>query len=86
MNAQRANALHNTPLANPTDRSRTPPISPARSTSCSWICSACTSRQRIHWHISEPHFRDYHRLPDEQGDELFATTDAIAERVRKIGE
>jgi starvation-inducible DNA-binding protein len=36
-------------------------------------------------HVSKPHFRDYHRLLDEQGDQIFATTDAIAERVRKIG-
>ena len=38
-----------------------------------------------HWHISGPHFRDYHLLLDEQGEQIFATTDAIAERVRKIG-
>jgi starvation-inducible DNA-binding protein len=41
--------------------------------------------KKLHRHISGLHFRDYHRLPDEQGDQLFATTDAIAERVRKIG-
>jgi starvation-inducible DNA-binding protein len=39
----------------------------------------------FHWHMSGPHFRDYHLLLDEQGDQIFATTDAIAERVRKIG-
>ena len=39
----------------------------------------------FHWHISGPHFRDYHLLLDEQADQLFATTDVIAERVRKIG-
>ena len=37
------------------------------------------------WHMSGPHFRDYHLLLDEQGDQIFATTDDIAERVRKIG-
>jgi starvation-inducible DNA-binding protein len=41
--------------------------------------------KNFHWHISGPHFRDFHLLLDEQGDEIFATTDAIAERVRKIG-
>jgi starvation-inducible DNA-binding protein len=41
--------------------------------------------KNFHWHMSGPHFRDYHLLLDEQGDQLFATTDAIAERVRKIG-
>src|SRR5215475_9160761 len=39
----------------------------------------------FHWHLSGPHFRDYHLLFDEQGDQLFAMTDPIAERVRKIG-
>jgi starvation-inducible DNA-binding protein len=41
--------------------------------------------ENFHWHMSGPHFRDYHLLLDEQGDQIFATTDAIAERVRKIG-
>src|SRR5438270_13559337 len=41
--------------------------------------------KNFHWHVSGPHFRDYHLLLDEQGDQLFATTDVIAERVRKIG-
>jgi starvation-inducible DNA-binding protein len=41
--------------------------------------------KNFHWHVSGPHFRDYHLLLDEQGDEIFAATDAIAERVRKIG-
>src|SRR4029450_5654165 len=41
--------------------------------------------KNFHWHVSGPHFRDYHLLLDEQGEEIFATTDAIAERVRKIG-
>lgn len=41
--------------------------------------------QKFHWHMSGPHFRDYHLLMDEQADQIFATTDSIAERVRKIG-
>ncbi|HWS66791.1 MAG TPA: DNA starvation/stationary phase protection protein [Steroidobacteraceae bacterium] len=41
--------------------------------------------KNFHWHMSGPHFRDYHLLLDEQADQLFAMTDAIAERVRKIG-
>jgi starvation-inducible DNA-binding protein len=41
--------------------------------------------KNFHWHISGPHFRDYHLLLDEHGDQIFAVTDAIAERVRKIG-
>jgi starvation-inducible DNA-binding protein len=41
--------------------------------------------KNFHWHVSGPHFRDYHLLLDEQADQIFATTDDIAERVRKIG-
>ena len=41
--------------------------------------------KNFHWHMSGPHFRDYHLLLDEHGDQLFAMTDDIAERARKIG-
>jgi starvation-inducible DNA-binding protein len=41
--------------------------------------------KNFHWHISGAHFRDFHLLLDEQADQIFATTDPIAERVRKIG-
>ncbi|HEY4920152.1 MAG TPA: DNA starvation/stationary phase protection protein [Xanthobacteraceae bacterium] len=41
--------------------------------------------KNFHWHMSGPHFRDYHLLLDEQSDQIFAMTDPIAERVRKIG-
>ena len=41
--------------------------------------------KNFHWHMSGPHFRDYHLLLDEHGDQLFAMTDEIAERGRKIG-
>ena len=41
--------------------------------------------KNFHWHMSGPHFRDYHLLLDEQADQLFAMTDPIAERIRKIG-
>ena len=41
--------------------------------------------KNFHWHVSGVHFRDYHLLLDEQAGEIFATTDPIAERVRKIG-
>ena len=41
--------------------------------------------KNFHWHVSGPHFRDYHLLLDEQADQIFATTDDIAERVRKTG-
>jgi starvation-inducible DNA-binding protein len=41
--------------------------------------------KNFHWHVSGPHFRDYHLLLDQQSEQIFATTDEIAERVRKIG-
>ena len=41
--------------------------------------------KNFHWHMSGPYFRDYHLMLDDQGDQLFSMTDAIAERVRKIG-
>src|ERR1700678_911164 len=41
--------------------------------------------KNFHWHVSGPHFRDFHLLLDEQADQIFAMTDAIAERARKIG-
>jgi len=42
--------------------------------------------KNFHWHMSGPHFRDYHLLLDEQSDQIFAMTDPIAERLRKIGQ
>src|SRR5689334_22799800 len=41
--------------------------------------------KNFHWHVSGRHFRDYHLLLDEQSEQIFATTDQLAERVRKIG-
>lgn len=41
--------------------------------------------KNFHWHVSGSHFRDYHLLLDEHADQLFATTDPIAERIRKLG-
>src|SRR5882672_8837006 len=41
--------------------------------------------KNFHWHVSGPHFRDYHHLLDEQADQIFAITDTVAERARKVG-
>src|SRR6187399_1267426 len=41
--------------------------------------------KNFHWHMSGPHFRDYHLLLDEQADQIYAMTDPIAERIRKLG-
>lgn len=42
--------------------------------------------KNFHWHMSGPHFRDYHLLLDEQADQIFAAIDPLAERVRKLGQ
>ncbi len=42
--------------------------------------------KNFHWHVSGPHFRDYHVLLDEQAEQIFGTTDVLAERIRKIGQ
>ncbi len=42
--------------------------------------------KNFHWHMSGPHFRDYHLMLDEQGEQIFATIDPLAERVRKLGQ
>ena len=60
-------------------------LSPALTTVLADVFALYVKTKNFHWHMSGPHFRDYHLLLDEQSDQLFATTDAIAERVRKIG-
>ena len=49
------------------------------------VFSLYLKTKNFHWHMSGPHFRDYHLLLDEHADQIFAMTDDIAERVRKIG-
>jgi starvation-inducible DNA-binding protein len=49
------------------------------------VFSLYIKTKNFHWHMSGPHFRDYHLLLDEQAEQLFAMTDDIAERTRKIG-
>jgi len=60
-------------------------ISAALTVTLADVFALYVKTKNFHWHVSGPHFRDYHLLMDEQGDQIFATTDAIAERVRKIG-
>ena len=52
---------------------------------CADVFALYLKTKNFHWHMSGPHFRDYHLLLDEHGDQIFAMTDPIAERVRKIG-
>jgi starvation-inducible DNA-binding protein len=75
------------PLETPTNLppNATRDISAALTALLADVFALCLKTKKFHWHISGRHFRDYHLLLDEQGDQLFATTDDIAERVRKIG-
>jgi starvation-inducible DNA-binding protein len=60
-------------------------ISAALNTLLADVFSLYFKTKNFHWHMSGPHFRDYHLLLDDHGDQIFAMTDDIAERVRKIG-
>src|ERR1700716_3462694 len=75
------------PLTTPTDLSRdaTKDIAGAMNAILADVFALYVKTKNFHWHMSGPHFRDYHLLLDEQAEQLFAMTDEIAERVRKIG-
>jgi starvation-inducible DNA-binding protein len=60
-------------------------ISGALATLLADVFALYLKTKNFHWHMSGPHFRDYHLLLDEHGDQIFAITDDIAERARKIG-
>lgn len=79
--------LRTTPLQTPTDlgANATRDIAPALTALLADTFALCLKTKNFHWHMSGPHFRDYHVLLDEQGEQIFAMTDAIAERARKIG-
>ena len=75
------------PLATPTDlkSNAIKDISGALNALVADVFALYIKTKNFHWHLSGPHFRDYHLLLDEQSDQIFAMTDDIAERVRKIG-
>jgi starvation-inducible DNA-binding protein len=75
------------PLDTPTDLkpAATKDITAAMNAILADVFAMYLKTKNFHWHMSGPHFRDYHLLLDEQGDQLFGMTDDIAERVRKIG-
>lgn len=75
------------PLTTPSDidRKAVEEISGALNALLADVFTLYLKTKNFHWHMSGPHFRDYHLLLDEHGDQLFAMTDDIAERVRKIG-
>jgi starvation-inducible DNA-binding protein len=87
MNARHAKALQNASHETPTglgpDAVRD--IAAALNVLLADIFGLYVKTKNFHWHMSGRHFRDYHLLLDEQATQIFATTDDIAERVRKIG-
>ncbi len=87
MNPRDAKALQTGPLATPTDlkSNATQDIAGALNIALADMFALYVKTKNFHWHVSGPHFRDYHLMLDEQADQIFATTDAIAERIRKIG-
>jgi starvation-inducible DNA-binding protein len=76
-----------TPLATPSDlgSNAIKDLTGALNALCADVFALYLKTKNFHWHMSGPHFRDYHLLLDEHGDQIFAMTDPIAERVRKIG-
>jgi starvation-inducible DNA-binding protein len=74
-------------LATPTDlkSDAVSAVSAAINTLVADIFALYLKTKNFHWHVSGPHFRDYHLLLDEQAEQIFAATDELAERVRKIG-
>src|SRR3974377_1159314 len=87
MNPAEAKVLQTAPLATPTDLkpNAVRDLAGALNILLADMFGLYLKTKNFHWHVSGPHFRDYHLLLDEQGEQIFATTDAIAERVRKIG-
>jgi len=82
-----AKKLNEKALATPTDlkAAATKDISGAMNAILADVFALYLKTKNFHWHMSGPHFRDYHLLLDEQADQLFAMTDPIAERIRKLG-
>jgi starvation-inducible DNA-binding protein len=75
------------PLTTPTDLklAATRDITAALNVILADVFALYVKTKNFHWHMSGPHFRDYHLLLDEQADQIFAMTDVVAERVRKVG-
>lgn len=87
MNVRDAKVLQIASLETPTDlgSNAVRDISGALNSLLADMFALYVKTKNFHWHMSGPHFRDYHLLLDEQAEQIFATTDAIAERIRKIG-
>jgi starvation-inducible DNA-binding protein len=75
------------PLITPTDLKAiaTKDITAAMNGVLADVFALYLKTKNFHWHMSGPHFRDYHVMLDEQSDQIYAMTDPIAERIRKVG-
>ena len=82
-----AKARRKAPLDTPTDLggNATKDLSGALNIQLADMFALYMKTKNFHWHMSGPHFRDYHLLLDDQGTQIYNTTDVIAERVRKLG-
>ena len=80
-------ARRKAPLETPTDlkSNAVKDISAALTSMLADTFALYVKTKNFHWHMSGPHFRDYHLLLDEQADQLYAMTDPLAERIRKVG-
>jgi starvation-inducible DNA-binding protein len=87
MSTKEAKARRMAPLDTPTNlgSNATKDIAGALTALLADMFALYVKTKNFHWHVSGPHFRDYHLLLDEQATQIFATTDTIAERVRKVG-
>jgi starvation-inducible DNA-binding protein len=87
MKKQDAKSRRMAPLQTPTDlgSQATKDITAALNLLLADVFALYLKTKNFHWHVSGPHFRDYHLLLDEQADQIYATADPIAERVRKLG-
>jgi starvation-inducible DNA-binding protein len=87
MKVKEIKELRKAPLATPTDLvpNAVRDIAGALNALLADTFALYLKTKNFHWHVSGPHFRDYHLLLDEQADQIFAMTDAIGERARKLG-
>ncbi len=87
MTSQSLISRRQSPLATPTDIGAiaTKEIAASLTALLADVFALYLKTKNFHWHMSGPNFRDYHLLLDEHGDQLFAMTDVIAERARKVG-
>ena len=85
--AEKLNMPKDKSLMTPTDLKpkETKDIAPAMNGILADVFALYLKTKNFHWHMSGPHFRDYHVMLDEQSDQLFEMTDPIAERIRKVG-